>query len=156
MGYTGAQIQKAYEQAKRMGMDILDALNVPVESELSSPLPVPVPIKTFETGNEAKTYSYKSETSFLMPWKRIKQNDYEVMFSKTNKHQLSSGKVELREENYPVGLLNVSNCCYLNSLIQCYFLMNAFKTAILTTEPLPNLEEALANESKTKVKRIKS
>jgi len=139
-----------------MGMDILDALNVPVEPEQLSPLPVPTPIKTFETGTEAKSFSYKSESTFLMPWKKIKRSDYEVMFSKTNKHQLSSDKVELREEHYPVGLLNVSNCCYLNSLLQCYFLMNEFKTAILTTEPLPNLEEILANESKTKVKRIRS
>ena len=74
MGYSGTQIQKAYEQAKRMGMDILDALNVPVES--GSPLPVPTPMKAYETGNEAKTFTYKSESSFLMPWKKIKQSDY--------------------------------------------------------------------------------
>lgn len=46
MGYTSAQIQKAHEQAKRMGMDILDALNVPVEPEQSTPLPVPTAIKS--------------------------------------------------------------------------------------------------------------
>ena len=44
----------------------------------------------------------------------------------------------------------------MNSLLQCYFLLNDFKAAILTAEPLPNLEETLANESKTKVKRIRN
>jgi ubiquitin C-terminal hydrolase len=55
-----------------------------------------------------------------------------------------------------VGLLNVSNCCYLNSLLQCYFLMNDFKVALLTAEPLDRLEEILANQSKTKLKRIRN
>ena len=68
----------------------------------------------------------------------------------------AGSRVELREAEYPVGLLNVSNCCYLNSLLQCYFLMDRFKTAILTAEPLPGFEEVLAAESKTKVKRIRS
>ena len=34
--------------------------------------------------------------------------------------------------------------------------MNNFKTAIFAAEPLPNLEEVMVNESKTKVKRIQS
>jgi hypothetical protein len=150
MGFTDKQIQKAYEQAKRTGMDILDALNVPEED---APEIAP---KQYDAKTQPKSYAYQSGTSFLTPWKRIKTGEYELLFSKSNKHQPSTSKVELREENYPVGLLNVSNCCYLNSLLQCYFLMNDFKSAILTAEPLPNLEQTLPNESKTKIKRIQS
>lgn len=116
----------------------------------------PPPPKQSELSSQTASYAYRNNLSFLTPWKRVKHNDYEILFSRNNKHQSSSTKTELREENYPVGLLNVSNCCYLNSLLQCYFLMNDFKTAIFTVEPLANLEETLAHETKTKVKRIKN
>lgn len=52
-------------------------------------------------------------------------------------------KYELRDPNNPVGLLNVSNCCYLNSLLQCYFLMDDFKIALLSAEPLQNIDQIL-------------
>ncbi len=53
-----------------------------------------------------------------------------------------------------MGLLNISNCCYLNSLLQCYFLMTQFKQILLTAEPLPDIEQVLA-ENKTKLKRVR-
>lgn len=139
MGYSDTQIQIAYTHSKQSGIDILDALNMNQE-------PVaPPPAKQNELSSQTASYAYRNNLSFLTPWKRVKHNDYEILFSRNNKHQSSSTKTELREENYPVGLLNVSNCCYLNSLLQCYFLMNDFKTAIFTAEPLANLEQTLAH-----------
>jgi ubiquitin C-terminal hydrolase len=53
-----------------------------------------------------------------------------------------------------VGLLNISNCCYLNSLLQCYFLMDKFKQILLSAEPLDEIAEVLA-DNRTKLKRVK-
>ena len=53
-----------------------------------------------------------------------------------------------------MGLLNISNCCYLNSLLQCYFLMAQFKQILLTAEPLPDIEQVLA-DNRTKLKRVR-
>jgi len=75
----------------------------------------------------------------------VKGSEYEVLYSRSSKQNQLNSKYELREVNNPVGLLNISNCCYLNSLLQCYFLMNDFKVALLTAEPLVNLEEILGS-----------
>ena len=61
---------------------------------------------------------------------------------------------DIREVNNPVGLLNVSNCCYLNSLLQCYFLMGSLTREILQAEPMASLPEA--PESRVKNKRIQN
>ena len=41
MGYTEPQIRKATQQAQLLGIDILDALNLPPEAQLSSAPPQP-------------------------------------------------------------------------------------------------------------------
>jgi ubiquitin carboxyl-terminal hydrolase 25/28 len=53
-----------------------------------------------------------------------------------------------------VGLLNIANCCYLNSLLQCYFLMDKFKQILLTADPLPDID-LLLHDNKTKLKRVR-
>ena len=35
MGYTEPQIAKAYDQSQRLGIDVLDALNLPPEAQLA-------------------------------------------------------------------------------------------------------------------------
>lgn len=77
------------------------------------------------------------------------------MYSKHNRSP-SSARCELRESGNPVGLLNVSNCCYLNSLLQCYFLLNDFVVEILKALPLENIERVILKENKTRLKRIKN
>ena len=86
-----------------------------------------------------------SASSFLRPLTHVKTSEYDLLFSKSAKQNVMNAKYELREGHNPVGLLNVSNCCYLNSLLQCYFLMNDFTASLLEAEPLPNLEESLPN-----------
>lgn len=128
MGYSEQQIGKAFEQSQLLGIDILDALNLPPDAQV-----VPPQIAPHQVPSQPLPAAHRNDNTYFTPWKRIRQNDYEILFSRTNKHQQSGVKIELREENYPVGLLNVSNCCYLNSLLQCYFLLNDFKSAILTS-----------------------
>mgnify|MGYP000881453270 CR=1 FL=1 len=45
-----------------------------------------------------------------------------------------------REEEVPVALKNVSNCCYLNSLLQMFFLMPKFVEITLNAKPIPKEE----------------
>jgi ubiquitin C-terminal hydrolase len=63
---------------------------------------------------------------------QIKIAEYETLYSKSSKFNPLNSRAELREASNPVGLLNISNCCYLNSLTQCYFLMSKFKEIILS------------------------
>lgn len=41
MGYTETQIRKAAQQAQLLNIDILDALNLPPDAQLSAPPPPP-------------------------------------------------------------------------------------------------------------------
>jgi ubiquitin C-terminal hydrolase len=80
-----------------------------------------------------------SSYTLLVPLSKMRTLEYEPLYSRSGKHNQLMTKYELREQNNPVGLLNVSNCCYLNSLLQCYFLMNDFMICLLTAEPLDRL-----------------
>lgn len=77
--------------------------------------------------------------SYLNNLKNIKLTDYEIVYSRSGVKENAYGRDELREPNTPVGLFNVSNCCYLNSLLQCYFLMGAFTREILSAEEMGEL-----------------
>lgn len=46
----------------------------------------------------------------------------------------------VRQEGTPVGLKNVGNTCYVNSLIQTYFSIPEFTKAVLSFKPLPDKE----------------
>eukprot|EP01156_Anaeramoeba_ignava_P007083 Anaeramoba_ignava/a350556_27.p1 GENE.a350556_27~~a350556_27.p1 ORF type:complete len:407 (+),score=153.66 a350556_27:23-1243(+) len=60
-------------------------------------------------------------------YRDMKKTDYhyEPVFSKS----------DLREENTPVGLKNIGNTCYLNSLLQAYFHIPSFRNGILSFNP---------------------
>lgn len=77
--------------------------------------------------------------SYLSHMRKFNLHEYEVIFSRSGVKESNFAKDELREENIPVGLFNVANCCYLNSLLQCYFLMGAFTREILEAEEMPEL-----------------
>jgi ubiquitin C-terminal hydrolase len=85
-------------------MDMLDALQYLQQNRI---------IPKFQKG--VPDYSY------LISMKNIKIGDYQVLYTKIREDNFGRG--EFREINTPVGLMNVSNCCYLNSLLQCYYLM---------------------------------
>lgn len=140
MGNTEQQVLRAYEYSKRNKVEMFDALAI-LNSSKQPPPPPPKQQNNYIEPQQQSVHSF----SFLIPYSRIKQSDYEVLFSRNNKNNQLNLKYELREANNPVGLLNISNCCYLNSLLQCYFLMNDFKVALLTAEPLEKLEEVLRN-----------
>jgi uncharacterized UBP type Zn finger protein len=89
--------------------------------------------------------------SYLINAKSIKLSDYEVVYSRSGKLKHNYSPNEIRDEGTPVGLLNVSNCCYLNSLLQCYFLMGDFTREILSAQQVEELPDQLASQ-----KRIKS
>lgn len=50
------------------------------------------------------------------------------------------GQDDRREDGIPVALKNVSNCCYLNSLLQMFFLMPKFVEIVLNARPIPKEE----------------
>lgn len=126
-------MRRAYEYSARKQVDILDALALTSQSIQSGPAPPKKPQSSFVQPPPAPKSGF---SSFLTPFSQIKTSDYETLYSRSNKFNPQNSKYELREPNNPVGLLNISNCCYLNSLIQCYFLMDKFKEILLTAEPL--------------------
>lgn len=128
IGYSEPQIIKAYEYSIRNKIDILDALSVQTRSVEPSPPPSKKPTNNYV---QAPPPEKGSNLSFLTPFSRIKVADYETLYSRSSKFNPSNSKYQLRDVNNPVGLLNISNCCYLNSLIQCYFLMDKFKEILL-------------------------
>lgn len=80
------------------------------------------------------------EGSLLYPFKTVNLNNYEIVYStKNSRMSLPGKKIDIRDEYSPVGLLNVYNCCYLNSLLQCYFLSSDLISYILEAEPLTSL-----------------
>ena len=95
MGYSESQIAKAIEQSQRLGIDVLDALNLPPQAQVAAGVP-DIPVKQHPVPPAPQPVNYPKQHSFLTPWKIIKQNDYEIFFSKTNKHQQSGVKIELR------------------------------------------------------------
>lgn len=151
MGYSEQQVLKAHEYALRKKIDILDALAMQLESPPSAPPPPP---KQPPNPSASSSGLPLPTSSFLTPLGQIRPAEYETLFSRSSKFNALSSRYELREPNHPVGLLNISNCCYLNSLLQCYFLMHKFKQILLAAEPLQEIDLILA-ENKTKLKRVK-
>jgi ubiquitin C-terminal hydrolase len=86
--------------------------------------------------------------SYLVNMKNIKLSEYQVLYGKEKEGNFNRG--EFREANTPVGLMNISNCCYLNSLMQCYFLMGEFTREILEAEEIVEIpkkkEKLIKNE----------
>ncbi len=71
---------------------------------------------------------------------KINTNNFEMIFSrKTLRLNQISSKTDIRDEINPVGLLNVHNCCYLNSLLQCYFLSSDLVKYVFEAEPLTSI-----------------
>jgi ubiquitin carboxyl-terminal hydrolase 25/28 len=58
------------------------------------------------------------------------KTELEVLYSEAI-GELGSVEDETREEGLPVGLKNVSNCCYLNSLLQSYFYCGPLYKAVM-------------------------
>jgi ubiquitin carboxyl-terminal hydrolase 25/28 len=68
--------------------------------------------------------------------------------SKVIKAFLETGLIDhnlLPAENWPVGLNNIGNTCYLNSLLQYYFSIKPFRDAILNFNDVYNGEEIYQN-----------
>lgn len=64
--------------------------------------------------------------------------------SRQIKRYLKSGTMDVAEEEnlmWPVGLNNIGNTCYLNSLFQSYFTISPLRNAVLEFEDSPNKEE---------------
>ena len=71
MGYSEPQISKAFDQSQRLGIDVLDALNLPPDAQLAE-----APSRPQQMAVEPQASINNDENSFLTPWKRIKQSDY--------------------------------------------------------------------------------
>jgi len=56
----------------------------------------------------------------------------------------------LRKSGQPIGLKNIGNTCYVNSLFQAYFMSNRFVTSILNFNPEIKVEEPNAASSSSK------
>ncbi|KAJ5069991.1 specific protease [Anaeramoeba ignava] len=57
-------------------------------------------------------------------------------------------KLNLREELIPIGLKNVGNTCFLNSLLQTYFMLPSFRNEILKFKPTQKEWEIQKKEMK--------
>ena len=106
MGYSDPQIRQAFDLSKNTGIDIMDALAMQGESNAPPP-PTNDPAPKTSAPQEPSTvhqdsyrpvqsFAYKSSTSFMTPLARIKMNDYEMLYSRTNKHHSTTSKIELR------------------------------------------------------------
>lgn len=137
MGFTEAQVRQAELYSQKHRVDIFEALQQLQNRQKHSPDRRAGNIPAF---------------SALLPMKSVRTADYEVIYSRSGLRENKYARDELREPNVPVGLFNVSNCCYLNSLLQCYFLMGAFTREILSAEEIDNFVE----QSGTKIKRVKN
>ena len=91
-GFTEAQIAKAYQQSQKTGIDMFDALNSLQTAENAHQTKAPVQPKNYDSSNEPKSFNYSHKMSFLIPWKRIKTKDFEILFSRSNKHLQQSTK----------------------------------------------------------------
>lgn len=67
------------------------------------------------------------------------QTDYQTAIERSLKdsHQPHVPLVPLRSIDIPAGLQNVGNTCYVNSLLQAYFAIPAFREHVLTFSPTP-------------------
>lgn len=59
---------------------------------------------------------------------------------------------EIREKGFPPVLENVSNCCYLNSLLMAYYLMPELVKIVMRAVPLEksDLDSLVSNNLKNK------
>lgn len=151
MGYSEQQVTRAYEYSIRNKIDILDVL---AQIQTSAQPTKPASQKQQATAPQPRPSAPLPNTSFLVPMAQVKVGEYETLFSRSARFNPLGARAELREPNNPVGLLNISNCCYLNSLLQCYFHMDKFKEILLAADPLDDIEEVLA-DNRTKLKRVK-
>ena len=73
MGYTTAQINRAQENSIKLGIDILDALNLPdAPTHIPPQPPAPlVPVQP-QAQSQPKSFSYRNDFSFLTPWRKIR------------------------------------------------------------------------------------
>lgn len=138
MGYSEEVVRRAYEYSQTNRMDMFDALQMLQNQD--------------RRGKESAVQNNIPGYSYLSSLRNFKLSDYEVLYSRSGVQENHLPREELRDANTPVGLLNVSNCCYLNSLLQCYFLMGSFTREILQAEPIDSLPEQ--PESRVRNKRI--
>ncbi len=91
MGYSERQVQQAFECSRNTGVDMLDALAMTQEAPPALPRAQPPsqnvqgPPKVNDTYVPMKSFSYRSTTTFMTPWSKLKSNDYETFFSKSSK-----------------------------------------------------------------------
>lgn len=85
MGYSEQQIRQAFETAKNLGVDFVDALTMQQDATLplsppktSEPSAKNVSTRTKSQNNYPllTSFTYKSSTTFMTPLSKIKLSDY--------------------------------------------------------------------------------
>ena len=73
MGYTITQINQAQENSQKLGIDILDALNLP-DTPIHIPPQPPAPLVPTQPQAQSrpKGFTYRNDFSFLTPWRKIR------------------------------------------------------------------------------------
>lgn len=155
MGFSKDDIDKAAKIAAEKKMDLLDVLTKSTSNGSTS---------QNQSQNQGQKYNSKQHrdkgqrlvTPFvyrplIKPRNQIVMDEYECIFREND--FTSAGDVEdRREDGIPIALKNVSNCCYLNSLLQMFFLMPKFVDIVLTARPISKeqLDHVVTNSIRNK------
>lgn len=162
MGFSKEDIEKAAKVASQKGVDIIDVLTKaatnthPTNSTRPPSAQQPSATQTNSTRppsaqqRQVQPFQYRP---LVKPRDQINLDEYDVIY-RDNDQTNFMGQEDQREQGMPMALKNVSNCCYLNSLLQMFFLMPRFVEIVLKANPISKEQLDIVVPNSIRNKRI--